>query len=108
MSVNFPSRKISVDIPHLAFATFIAGWAGWYCWDAWHANAAVENLVLILPVSGIAVVLYAFVAASSIKRVDKLEAKSAPPHLTPSRKTAVKIAGSMALLAGFVIAGPLV
>ena len=65
--MNFAGRKIAVDIPHFAFATGIAGWAAWYCWDAWHANAAVENMILILPVSAIAIVLYFFVVAGSLQ-----------------------------------------
>lgn len=108
MSLNFAGRKISVDVPHFAFATAIAGWTTWYCWDAWHANAAVENLILILPVSGIAFVLYLFVAASSFKRVDDIQEEPVSSHVPTSRKTAIRIAGSMLLLGGFVIAGPLI
>jgi len=108
MFVNFPGRKLDVDLPHFAFATGIAGWAAWYCWDAWHANAAVENLILILPVSGIAIALYLFVVAGSFKRVDQLNEEASSRRTPVPRKTAVKIAGSMALLAGFVIAGPII
>jgi|SRR6516162_3200710 hypothetical protein len=107
MLLNFPGRKVDVEIPHVAFATGIGGWAVWYCWDAWHANAAVENLILILPVSLIAIVLYVFVIAGSIKRAN-IPPEGSSLHQPVSRKTGVRIAGSMALLGAFVLTGPLI
>lgn len=104
--IHFSGRDVAVDIPQVAFATCIAGWAAWYCWDAWHASAEVENLIMILPVSIIAIVLYFFVLSGSIKRVKKDEEAATAPNETVSRKTAIKIFGSMVLLGGFVIAGP--
>lgn len=108
MVVNFPGRRINVDVPHIAFATAIGSWAAWYCWDAWHANAAVENLILILPVSVIAILLYLFVVAGSIKRINFLQQGNPASQSATSRKTVIRIAGSMVLLAAFVLAGPLI
>lgn len=108
MALDLSDRKIAVDVPHLAFATAIAGWIVWYCWDAWHANAAVENLILILPASVIAVVLYLFVVLGSIKRAKQPVKKAPSPVESASQKTAMKIAGSMVALAGFVIAAPFI
>lgn len=106
--VNFAGRNIAVDIPHVAFATGLAGWAVWYCWDAWHANSDVENMILILPVSVAAVLLYFFVVAGCCHSVRQGEEQLVSLHEPLGRRTALKIAGSMALLAGFVLAGPLI
>lgn len=106
--VNLLGCKRAIDIPHIAFATGLAGWAVWYCWDAWHANASVENMIMILPVSAIALVLYFFVIAGSIKRVGQANEQIVSSREPHSRRTAIRIAGSMALLAAFVVAAPLV
>lgn len=103
---HFFGREIVIDIPQVAFATCLAGWVAWYCWNAWLASAEVENLILIVPVSAIAIVLYIFVVASSFKRVSKAEEVVAAQQETVSAKTAIKILGSMLLLGGFVVAGP--
>ena len=104
--VTLGGRKIAVDVPHLIFATLLAGWTAWYCWDASSASATVENLILILPISVAAVVLYFFVAAGCFHRV----AAAGEPHTFGHKALAggmvVKVVGSMALLAGFVTAGP--
>lgn len=97
-------RTVSIDLPHLAFATAIAGWAAWFCWDAWHSGADVENLILILPASAAALVLYGFVVASCCRVVENAE----PLRPPLAKGVGVKVAGSMALLAGLVVAGPLV
>ncbi len=94
-------RHISVDWPHLAFATAISGWAAWYCRDAWLANADAENLILIVPVSAAALVLYGVVALGCIRRT--AEAVPRPPVAAFGR-----ILGTMAMLAGFAVAGPLI
>lgn len=101
-------RKTAVDVPHVAFATGIAGWIVWYCWDAWHANAQVENLIMILPVSLIGVALYFFVVAGCFKRVHESHEQSGSAREPIARRTAIRIAGSMVLLAGFVLSGPLI
>ena len=106
--MKFTGLKIDIDVPHVAFATGIGCWTVWYCWDAWHANAAVENLILILPVSVIAIVLYLFVVAGSIRRIKTPQEENPTPLLRVSRKTSIRIAGSMALLAAFVLTGPLI
>lgn len=138
------ARKITIDLPHLVFVTGIGGWCAWFCWDAWRSNSGVENLILIVPVSVFAVVLYLCVAAgcfrvetgdsatapssrgsaelgrSSVGSVDGSvgsvhgpagsgghdSAGSGRPPLAPG--IGVKVAGSMALLAAFVVAGPLI
>lgn len=108
LTVKFAGQKIAVDIPHIIFATGIAGWVAWYCWDAWHANAAIENLILILPVSVVGVVLYFFVVAGCFQRVRQKEEQSTLPHKLLAPGTAFKIAGSMVMLAALVLAGPLI
>lgn len=97
---------VAVDIPHLAFATAMAGWIAWYCWDAWHAEFAVANLILILPVSLLAILLYLAVAAGCFHRIPSPQEEPVSQREPLARGTAVKIAVSMALLAAFVIAGP--
>jgi hypothetical protein len=101
-------RKFAVDMPNILFATALAGWIAWYCWDAWHANSAMENMILILPVSTAGLLLYFFVIAGSIKRPSLAEIQSTPPHELMDRGVAIKIAGSMAMLAALVLAGPLI
>ena len=99
-------RKIGVDLPHLAFATGLMGWIAWFCRDAWLSDNAIENLILIVPASAVALLLYLFVAASCFKPVET-EA-TASPHGRVTSGLALKIAGSMALLAAFAVAGPLI
>ena len=105
---KFTGRKLTVDIPNIIFATGIAGWVAWYCWDAWHANAAMENMILILPVSALGILLYLFVIAGCIKHVSPNEKQSTPSHEPMGRGIAIKIVVSMAMLAALVLAGPLI
>ena len=99
------SRQVSIDLPHLAFATAIGAWAAWFCHDAWKADSAVENMILILPASVAALVLYLFVAAGSVRIV---QGEAAPPRKPLDKGVGLKVLGSMALLAGLVAAGPLI
>jgi hypothetical protein len=92
-------RTRTVDWPHLAFATAIAAWCVWLCWDAWATQADVANLVLILPGALAAAILYVFVAAGCLR-------PAARPKL--AHGVAIKVAGAMALLAGYVVTGPLI
>ena len=101
-------RTVSIDLPHLAFATAIAGWAAWFCWDAWHSGADVENLILIAPASAAALVLYGFVVASCCRVVEASGGTADPLRQPLADGVGLKVAGSMALLAGLVTAGPLV
>ena len=102
---RFAGRRIAVDLPHLAFVTGIGGWCAWFCRDAWRSNAGVENLILILPVSGAAVMLYLFIAAGCFRAVDDA-AGSRHAREPLARGIGIRIAGSMALLAAFVVTGP--
>jgi hypothetical protein len=106
--INVAGRKFAVDIPHLIFATGIAGWVAWFCLNAWHASSSIENLILIVPVSGIALVLYLFVIAGCFQRVTESEQQRASPRQPLAPGVAVKIAGSMGLLVALVVAGPLI
>jgi len=106
--IEFGGRKIVVDLPHLAFATGIAGWSAWFCRDAWLSGPDIENLILIVPASAMAVALYIFVAAGCFHVAGKTEKLAATPQHVPAKGTGFKVAGTMVLLAGFVIAGPLI
>jgi putative tricarboxylic transport membrane protein len=106
--INVVGRKIAVDIPHLVFATGIAGWIAWFCWDAWRASSSIENLILIVPVSAIAIVLYLFVAAGCFQPVAECGEQRASPRHPLAPGVGLKVAGSMALLIALVVAGPLV
>jgi hypothetical protein len=108
MTLRLSGGQLEVDLPLVALATGIAGWAAWYCWDAWRGSSDVENMIMILPVSAAAILLYIFVLTGCFKRVDPTEAESSPSHPRTDRRTAIRIAGSMALLAGFVVAGPFI
>jgi hypothetical protein len=101
-SFTLRGRTITVDLPHLLFATAIVGWCVWYCFDAWSAQRDVENLIMILPGSAAAVILYLFVAVKCF-RVGGAEAR---PPLAPG--LALKIAGTMALLGAYAMAAPLI
>jgi hypothetical protein len=121
--IEFAGRKIAVDVPHLVFATSIAGWCAWFCRDAWRSNSGVENLILIVPAAAVAVILYLFVAAGCF-RAEPGGATTAPSSrgsvgsgrqegASSEREPlaggiGIKVAGSMALLAGFVVTGPLI
>ena len=102
------SRTIVIDLPHLAFATAIAGWCIWFCQDAWRAQRDVENLIMILPASVLAVILYVFVAAGCVRIVGGPGHDEASPRKPLSPGMAGKIAGTMALLSAYVIAAPLI
>jgi hypothetical protein len=104
LTMTSAPRKISADFPHLALATGIGGWAAWYCWDAWKSSPDVENLILIVPVAAIAILLYLFVAITCFRGAAR-EAEHRKPLATG---VGFKIAGSMALLAGLVVGGPLI
>jgi hypothetical protein len=95
-------------VPHLAFATAIAGWCIWFCQDAWRAQRDVENLIMILPASVLAVILYVFVAAGCVRIVRSPEHDAAAPRQPLGPGMAGKIAGTMALLSAYVIAAPLI
>jgi hypothetical protein len=99
-------RTFTVDLPHLAFATAIAAWCIWFCQDAWRAQRDVENLIMILPASLLAVILYICVAAGCVRIVTATEQTTLRQPLAPGMPT--KIAGTMALLAAYVIAAPLI
>lgn len=101
-------RKNTVDWPHLAFATAIAAWCAWYCWDAWAATADVENLILIVPATVVALALYAVIVRGCIRARTSQHTASAPARKPLDRAIAWKIAGTMAMLAALAILGPLI
>jgi putative tricarboxylic transport membrane protein len=103
--IRIAGRSIAVDLPHLAFVTVIGAWSAWFCSDAWHSNAGVENLILIVPVSAAAVILYLFIAARCFSFADE-SAPAASPREPLARGIGFKVAVSMALLAAFVVTGP--
>jgi Tripartite tricarboxylate transporter TctB family len=107
-SFTIGPRTIVVDLPHLAFATAIAAWCVWFCQDAWRAQRDVENLIMILPASLLAVILYIFVAAGCVRIVSAPAQHADPPRKPLDPGMATKIAGTMALLAAYVIAAPLI
>ena len=104
-TIRLGRRRYRVDLPHLAFATAIAAWAAWYGHDAWLASRDVENLILIVPATIAAIILYVFVATECLRRL----ATDAP--VQPVRHDVAsggKIAGTMAMLGAFAVAGPLI
>src|SRR5258708_2079621 len=104
--ISLGGSKIAVDVPHLAFVTAIVAWCLWFFRDTWLAQADVENLILIAPASIAAGLLYLFVAAGCFRIVGHTDDFEARRPLGSG--AGVKIAGTMALLAALVIAGPLV
>ncbi len=102
------SRTIVIDAPHLAFATAIAAWCIWFCQDAWRAQRDVENLILILPASVLAVGLYLVVAAGCVRIVSGPTPEADLPRRPLAPGMAAKVAGTMGLLAAYVIAAPLI
>ena len=105
--ISLGTRKIAVDLPHFVFVTVIAAWCVWFCRDAWLAQASIENLIMIVPASGAAAVLYVFAAASCFS-VSRAEDPAPTRRRALGEGVAVKLAGTMALLAAFVVAGPLI
>src|SRR6516225_8451301 len=91
---EFSGRRIAIDLPHLAFATTIAGWCAWFLRDAWLSASDVENLILIAPAAIAAIILYGFVAAGCFHRVTG-DAKPAPLRAPLTAGIAIKIAGAM-------------
>jgi hypothetical protein len=106
--LTFWGRTVEIDLPHLAFATEIVAWCIWYCQDAWHAQRDVENLIMILPASCAAVILYVVVAAGCVHTVRDQEQAVAPLRRSLASGIVGKIAGTMALLAAYVVAAPLI
>src|SRR5258708_16537699 len=104
--ISLGGNKIAVDAPHLAFVTAIVAWCVWFCRDAWLAQADVENLIMIVPASIAAGILYVFVAAGCFRVVGHTDNFETRRPLDSG--VGVKIAGTMALLAALVIAGPLI
>jgi hypothetical protein len=103
---NLSGRSVAVDLPHLSFATAIVAWCIWYGFDAWYAQRTVTNLILIVPATIGMVIVYLVVAVGCFH----IFAPSEPPPATDRKPLepgmGVKIAGTMALLAAFVIAAP--
>jgi hypothetical protein len=97
----------TVDLPVLAFATAVAGWAAWFGWDAWHAAPEVENLILILPATVAAVLVYLFVVAGCVRTAGAGASQEATERRAIDRQTMIRIVGSMALLGALAAAGPL-
>lgn len=107
-SFTLRGRTVIVDLPHLGFATAIATWCVWFCQDAWRAQRDVENLILILPASLLAVALYVFVAAGCFRIVSGPVQDAVTPRRPLGPGMARKIVGTMALLVSYVIAAPLI
>jgi hypothetical protein len=100
-------RRIIIDLPHLLFATLIAGWCVWFCRDAWLSRADVENLILIVPASAAAILLYGFVVADCIQAAGGADNQAAPrPPLATG--FLLKVVGSMIILAFYVVGAPLI
>jgi hypothetical protein len=100
---QFAGRSIAIDLPHLAFVSVIGAWSAWFCRDAWRSNAGVENLILIVPISAAAVILYLFIAAGCFSMVGNADVPGNLPREPLAIGIGGKIAGSMALLAAFVV-----
>jgi hypothetical protein len=100
--------RVAIDLPHLAFITGIAGWCAWYCSDAWRAAANVQNLILVLPATIGALLLYLFVLREcvTVSRVTASPTRSVRAVIAPL--VAKRIIGLMLLLAAYVVAGPIV
>ena len=106
--ITIGGRRVAVDLPHFAFATAIAAWCVWYGIDAFHAQKTVANLIMIVPTTIGALILYLVVAAGCFRRLEPAEERP-PSHRRPiERSIAIKIAGTMAMLAAFVVIGPTV
>ena len=97
------ARGDRVDWPHLAFVTALGGWCTWFCVDAWRANAGIENLILIVPVSAVAFMLFVSVAAGCLRSARR---QGAPARAPLPAGMGRKVAASMVLLGAFVVAGP--
>ena len=98
-TVRFGGRTVVLDLPHLLFASAIAGWCGWFGYDAWLAQRSVENLILIVPAAAATILLYLVIAVQCVRVVDA-------PATPSARRAGGKVAGTMALLAAYAIAGP--
>jgi hypothetical protein len=99
-------RRVAVDLPHLAFATAIAGWCIWYGFDAWHAQRTVSNLILIVPATIGVAIIYLVIAAGCFHTFKPSQTQPASDREPLEPGMGVKVAGTMALLAAFVIAAP--
>ena len=104
---RFTSRRrtIAVDVPHLAFATAIVGWCVWFCQDAMARAARCGVPYPILPASVLAVILDVCVVAGCVRILSTPEQDAAPARRLLGPGMAGKIAGTMALLSVYVIAG---
>jgi Tripartite tricarboxylate transporter TctB family len=100
-------KTITIDLPHLAFATAIAVWCAWFCQDAWHAQQDVENLIMIVPASILAMILYVVVAAGCFHVVPAEDQNPVAPRRPLAPGIAGKITGTMALLGAYVTCAPL-
>jgi hypothetical protein len=101
-------RRVAIDLPHLIFATAIAAWIAWFCRDAWLSQPDVENMILILPASVFALIVYGFIVASCCRVLGPADAPAQPTRAPLAPGMGIKIAGSMALLGGYGVAGPMI
>ena len=103
-TVTLGGRRITIDLPHLAFASLIGGWSVWFCWDAWRASPDVENMILILPAALAALALYLTVALGCCRAA--ADAAAGPERKPLAPGVGLKVLGAMGLLAALVAAGP--
>lgn len=107
-TVTIAGQRFGVDLPHLTFVTVIVAWCIWYGFDAWSAQKTTSNLIMIVPATIGAAILYFFVAASCFKRVDPTEEVAVGERGPLEKGKGLKIAVTMAMLLAFVIIGPTV
>jgi hypothetical protein len=107
-TISLGNRTIAIDVPHLVFATAIAGWAAWFCRDAWLAQADVENMIMILPAAVLAVILYGFVAAECFHVIRRQAAPLPPQRKALAPGVRAKVVGTMVLLGAYAVGAPLI
>lgn len=88
---------------HIAFVSMLVGYMAWYFFDAVSASANISNLLLILPVTVTALILYVVLIITEIK-ISKTGRKEPSPTTQIKDKISQKVllkkwiyAGAMAL-----------
>jgi Tripartite tricarboxylate transporter TctB family len=96
--------RITVDLPHLAFVTGLAGYCTWYFHDVWSNANDSTDLLLIGPLFIAVVILYLFIAVGTInvERAEGGRATAGPAREALSRFARIRIFGSMFFFTAYV------
>lgn len=108
------SYVVRAEPLHIAALAGFAGFVLWYVRDAWRASPHVENTILIVPISVIALLLIVAILPQAVrfeKAAAPVAGKASPETPAPwseRYRAELRAVGQMILLGGFVFLIPVI